>query len=203
MIAIRATSERLFSILFCAIIVTTGCKVRNQAVTKNANDNSELKRLVIIDQQMRQNDTLAMEPIDKKHRAVVMSLLANGLIKTNQDKFNAALILQHTALTFCNGKLVSISPENYLLAHELTKSAFEAGDKSAAYMAAVTYDRYLLYTEGYQKYGTQRVNDETTGEEIWAPIDPNISDKERTKYNVPPLAELLKKYKMKPFPNKK
>jgi hypothetical protein len=203
MITRRASSESFFSIFFWAIVVMAGCKVRNQAMSKNVNDNAELKKLVVIDQQMRQNDTLDMEPIDKKHRAIVISKLANGLIKTNQDKFNASLILQHTALTFCNGKLVSISPENYLLAHELTKSAFEAGDKSVAYMTAVTYDRYLLYTEGYQKYGTQRVNDELTGEEIWAPIDPNTSDKERKKYNVPPLSELLKKYKMKPFPTSK
>src|SRR5215207_711315 len=157
-----AVIKKLFSLLFSAIMVMAGCKVQNVTGTKSINDNSELKKLVLIDQEMRKNDTLDMEPIDKKHRAVVMSFLANGLVKTTTDKFNAALILQHTALTFCNGKLVSISPENYLLAHHLSKSAFEAGDKSIAYMTAVTFDRYLLYTEGYQKYGTQRVNEETT-----------------------------------------
>lgn len=70
-------------------------------------------------------------------------------------------------------------------------------------MTAATYDRYLLYTEGYQKYGTQRVPDEVTEEEVWAPIDPKTTDEERAKYNVPPLTELLKKYKIKTFPNSK
>ena len=197
-------SASLYYIIFCTIILITSCKVQNKITANTLSDNPQLKELVRVDQQMRQRDTVVeMEPIDKQHREVVMSLLANGQIRTSTDKFNASLILQHTALTFCNGKLVSISPENYLLAYHLAKSAFESGDKSVAYMTAATYDRYLLYTEGYQKYGTQRVPDEVTGEEVWAPIDPKTTDEERTKYNVPPLSDLLKKYKMKPFPNSK
>ena len=70
-------------------------------------------------------------------------------------------------------------------------------------MTAATYDRYLLYTAGYQKYGTQRVLDELTGEEVWAPINKETTDEERAKYNVPVLKELLKNYKMKPFKNPK
>jgi hypothetical protein len=204
MIRIKLSANNLFYIIFCMAVIIAACKVQNKITSTGLSDNPQLKELVRIDQQMRQSDTVVeMEPIDKQHRAVVMSLLATGQIKTNTDKFNASLILQHTALTFCNGKLVSISPENYLLAYQLAKSAFESGDKSAAYMTAATYDRYLLYTEGYQKYGTQRVPDEATGEEVWAPIDPKTTDEERAKYNVPPLTELLKKYKMKPFPNSK
>ena len=162
-------------------------------------DNAELKSMVVKDQEIRENDTLDWEPIDKTHREQVMWLLANGKVITSEDKLNAALLLQHTALTFCNGELKSISPENYLMAHQLSKSAFESGAKNAAYMTAVTYDRYLLYTTGMQKFGTQRVLDDISKEEVWAPIDPQTTDAERTKYNVPPLNELLKKYKMKAF----
>jgi len=203
MIRVGFSSKNLVYISFYMTFIIVGCKVQNGVVSTSVSDNSQLEELVRVDQQMRQNDTLDMEPVDKEHRAIVMSLLASGLIKTNKDKFNAALILQHTALTFCNNKLRSISPENYFLAHQLAKSAFESGDKSVAYMTAATYDRYLLYTEDYQKYGTQRVLDEKTGEEVWAPIDPKTTDEERAKYNVPPLTELLKQYKMKPFPNSK
>jgi len=162
-------------------------------------DNIELTSMVIEDQKMREsdNDTIDMEPVDKLHRQKVMQLLAEGKIVTNADKTNAALILQHTALTFCKGKLVSISPENYYLAFTLAKSAFENGDKNAGYFCAATFDRYLLYTTGYQKFGTQRVFDETTGEEIWAPIDPKTTDEEREKFNVPKLSILLSKYRMK------
>jgi hypothetical protein len=197
-------SANLFYFIFCMAVILTGCKVLNKTTSTGLSDNMQLKELVRMDQQMRQSDTVVeMEPIDKQHRAIVMTLLANGQIKTSTDKFNASLILQHTALTFCNGKLASISPENYFLAYQLAKSAFESGDKSSRYMTAATYDRYSLYTEGYQKYGTQRVPDEVTGEEVWAPIDPKTTDEERAKYSVPPLRDLLKKYKLKPFPNSK
>jgi hypothetical protein len=163
-------------------------------------DNVELIEIAEKDQQMRQNDTLDMEPVDKVHRLKVMNLLANDQVKTSNDKLNAALILQHTALRFCNGELVSISPENYYLAYELSKSVFDSGYKKSADMVAATYDRYLLYTQGYQKYGTQRVYDEKTNQEVWAPIDSNTTDTERKRYNIKPLKELLKEYKMKPFP---
>lgn len=163
-------------------------------------DNTELIRMVIEDQKLREsdNDTIDMEPIDKLHRRKVMQFLVEGKIVTNTDKTNAALILQHTALTFCDGQLVSISPENYYLAYTLAKNAFENGDKSAGYFCAATYDRYLLYTQGYQKYGTQRLFDEDTGNEVWAPIDPKTTDEEREKFNVPKLNDLLSQFRIKP-----
>lgn len=170
------------------------CK-KNQEII--ISDNIELKNMVIKDQEMRQLDTLDMEPLDKKHRMKVMEMLAQGKVKTQKDKFNAALILQHTALTYCDQKLVSISPENYYLAYQLVKNSFEEGDTSVAMMVATTYDRYLLYTEGFQKYGTQRVYDESTDSFLWAPIDKTTTDQERAKYKIKPLLDLLKECKMK------
>lgn len=178
--------------LFCLLGIFS-CKKNEEIIS----DNIELKNMVIKDQEMRQLDTLDMEPIDKKHRMKVMELLAQGKVKTQKDKFNAALILQHTALTYCDQKLVSISPENYYLAYQLVKNSFEEGDTSVATMVATTYDRYLLYTEGFQKYGTQRVYDESTDSFLWAPIDTTTTDQERAKYKIKPLIDLLKEYKMK------
>jgi len=118
--------------------------------------NKELKQLVVKDQELRESESgEPMELLDKVHRKRVLELLVNGDVRTAQDKFNAALILQHTALTYCNDRLISMSPENYLLAHTLARSAFASGYKEAAYLTAATYDRYLLFTEGFQKYGTQ------------------------------------------------
>ena len=185
-----------------SVLMLWSCVNRNPKISDVSN-NKELEQLVVKDQEMRNNDTLDMEPIDKMHRHQVMELLADGQVITGQDKFNAALILQHTALTFCNEKLVSISPENYYLAYKLSKSAFESGYKNAGNMTAATYDRYLLYTEGYQKYGTQRIYDEKTEEEYWAPIDSNTTDEERAIYMVKPLKKLLKEYKIQPFKKEK
>lgn len=152
-------------------------------------NNLELKKMVEKDQAIRMsNNVTNLEEIDQLHRYRVFELLALDSIKTNEDKINAALILQHTALEYCGDKLKSKSPENYLLAYHFSK---------AASFIAVTYDRYLLYTKGYQKYVTQRVFEDKTGEEVWAPIDQSTTDQERALYNVPPLDSLLSKYRMK------
>src|SRR6266480_3697730 len=100
----------------------------------------------------------------------------------------------HTPFTYCEKRLVSKSPDNYLLAHHLFKSAFEAGYKDARYLIAASIDRYLSFTEGRQLYGTNRLMNQETGKEEWVPIDRNVSDSERAKYAVLPLAELLKRY---------
>ena len=164
-------------------------------------DNELLIEMVIRDQQVRSpaNDSIDLETVDRQHRQQVFELLSRGQIRTAKDKFNAALILQHTGLLYCDGKLVSISPENYLLAHQLANSAMVSGSRNAGYLAAATYDRYLLYTKGFQKYGTQRLIDDKTGEEMWAPIDPSTTDAERTKYQVPGIDSLKKKYRMMEF----
>ena len=154
--------------------------------------------MVIKDQEMRMNgNDEPMEPKDKIHRQRVMELLSENLIITPDDKFNAALILQHTALTYCNDRLKSISSENYYLAYTLVKSSMESGNKDAAYLVAATYDRFLYFTEGYQKYGTQKIYYEEEGGMLWAPIDTLTTDEERKKYGVKPLSELLKETKMK------
>ena len=125
---------------------------------------------------------------------IVLAQIGQGAVKTPEDQVNAAIVLEHTGLTFCEKRLVGKSPDNYMLAHYLAKSAFEAGYKDARYLVAQTLDRYLSFTEGTQKYGTNRVNNLETGKEEWVPIDRQTPDSERAKYGVPPLATLLKQF---------
>src|SRR5438034_305665 len=61
-------------------------------------------------------------------------------------------------------------------------------------LMAATIERYLSFTVGHQKYGTNRVFNEKTGKEELVPIDRAIPDSERAEYGVAPLAELLKQY---------
>jgi len=53
-------------------------------------------------------------------------------------------------------------------------------------------------TEGYQKYGTNRVINQATGEEELAYIDRATTDAERATYGVAPLAELLRQFREAP-----
>ena len=131
---------------------------------------------------------------DEERIRITLDLIARAELKNPEDKFNAGLILQHTGVTFCDKRLVSISPYNYLLAHNLFTSAFEAGYKEARYLVAASIDRYLTFTQGYQKYGTNRIFNQETGKEELVPIDRKTSDSERAKYGVPSLSELLRQY---------
>jgi hypothetical protein len=131
---------------------------------------------------------------DQERIRLVLAGLGRGAVRTPQDRLNAALVLQHTGMTFCAGQLVSVSPDNYLLAHHLASAAFDAGLADARYLVAQTIDRYLSMTQGFQKYGTNRFTNQQTGQEEFTPIDRATTDAERAKYGVPPLAELLKQF---------
>jgi hypothetical protein len=161
-------------------------------LTEAYGQNPMLRELAKEDQDFRNGKEVART--DRERQKLVLALIAQGASMVPEDKFNAALVLDHTGLTYCDQRLVSKSADNYLLAHYLFTSAFESGYKDARYLVAASFDRYLSFTEGYQKYGTNRVINQETGKEEWVPIDRKTPDSERAKYGVLPLAELLKRY---------
>jgi hypothetical protein len=203
------------SYVLIALVTLLSCKEARQEKTVKPVDHPEIEQLFLKDIELREldarTDTVILENYDKVHRNRIFELLATGEVKTPLDKFRAALILQHTAGKLCDGELGSVSPENYLLAYHLSSTALkelQAANDTASMnkenfprMVALNYDRFLLYTEGYQKYGTQFVFDAATGASLLAPIDTTLAtDKERKKLNVEPLSELLSNHKMKPMP---
>jgi hypothetical protein len=158
--------------------------------------NQLLRQLAKEDQDSRSGKEITRT--DEERVEIVLPIIARGELKTPEDKYNAALVLQHTPLTFCEKRLVSTNPDNYLLAHHLFQSAYAGGYKDARYLIAASIDRYLSMTKGYQKYGTNRMNNQETGKEEWVPIDRNTPDSERAKYGVLPLVELLKRFPEQP-----
>ena len=186
--------SRTCGLIACVAFMTSCAQpsVRTTSSVHSAQSNTLLRELAREDQASRKGDSITRTDADRIK--LVLAEIANGSVRTPEDKTNAALVLQHTGFTFCNNKLTAISPDNYLLAHELAKSAFEAGYADARYLVPQTIDRYLSMTEGRQKYGTSRINNQQTGAEEYPPIDRNTTDAERAKYGVRPLAELLKQY---------
>ncbi len=160
-----------------------------------------LREMAKEDQDSRTGKTIART--DDERRKLVLEMIGKGELKGPQDKFDAALILQHTGMTFCDDRLVSYSTDNYLIAHYLFQSAYDGGIKDALYLIAASMDRYLSMTVGTQKYGTNREFNQKTENEEWVPIDRKTTDAERAKYGVPPLAELLKQYPEQATPKKK
>jgi hypothetical protein len=173
-----------YVVLIIAISLASAATVRGQ--------NALLRELAKEDQGSRTGQTFRRT--DEDRRKLVLSAVAAGDVTTSEDRFNAALVLQHTGFTFCGEQLVSVSADNYLLAHHLAKAAFDAGYQPARQLVAQTIDRYLSMTEGYQKYGTNRFTNQKTGKDELSPIDRTVPDSERAKYGVPPLAELLKQF---------
>ncbi|MCU0638769.1 MAG: hypothetical protein MUF59_02725 [Candidatus Krumholzibacteria bacterium] len=159
-------------------------------------ENGELARLAREDQSVRAGSEDLSSDDERRRR--VLELLAEGLVVTPTDKFNAGLVLQHTGLVFCGEDLKSQSVENYLLAHFLFKQALAGGMKEAAYLAAASIDRYLSFALGFQMYGTNRIIDPVTGKEYLVPIDRAVTDEERALYGVPALRELLQKWPEQP-----
>ncbi|HLJ26095.1 MAG TPA: hypothetical protein VKY85_05250 [Candidatus Angelobacter sp.] len=164
-----------------------------QAAPELLGQNPELKMLAEEDQAARLGNSHVART-DEDRIKLVLELLARDAARTPEDKFNAALVLQHTGLDFCGKRLVSKSPYDYLLAHYLAKQSYEAGYDKARVLVAASIDRYLSFTEGHQRYGTNRVYNQKTGKEELVPIDRDVPDSERAKYGVPPLAQLLRAY---------
>ena len=163
--------------------------------------NAELKALAEEDQAF-QLGTRKVTRTDDDRVKRVLELLAKGAAQTPEDKFSAAIILQHTPADFCNERMVSRGAYNHLLAHYLAIESYEGGDQDARVLVAQTIDRYLSYAKGRQKYGTNRIINQKTGKEELVPIDRSTSDTERAKYGVPPLAELLKSWPEQSTPGK-
>lgn len=155
-------------------------------------DNDQLARLADQDQAVRQGR--ADTGSDDERRRLVLEIIAAGEATTPRDKFNAAIVLQHTGLTFCEGQLKSVSAENYLLAHFLFRDALAAGVPEAGYLSAAAIDRYLSFTKGIQRYGTNRIIDQESGKELLVPIDRSVTDDERVKLGVPALQDLLARW---------
>ena len=115
-----------YSIGLLFLIVSFSCNVK-----RNFHSNNKvIEQLYKKDNEVRlldaQTDTVNLERYDKVHREKIFQLLANGEVKTPIDKIRAAWILQHTAAKICDGELTSISPENFLLAYQLSSSAWDA-----------------------------------------------------------------------------
>jgi len=176
--------------------VIAGALTLNESCAKTASTgetpNALLAQLLKEDKASRTGDSVARSDEDRIH--LVLNELAGGRVRTPEDQFAAALVLDHSPMTFRGELLVAKSPHDYLLAHYLAQSAFERGNQDARVLVAQAIDRYLSMTAGYQKYGTNRFINQKTGQEELAPVDRNTTDAERAVYGIKPLAELLKQY---------
>lgn len=156
---------------------------------------SELRAAYEDDQHSRSPDGPTEPCGDEKRRARVLDLLADTQIQSPSSKYFAAMILQHTPQGIVDNRVVSASPENYLLAYFLAKSAAAAGHEGAKQLAATALDRYLVSQRKPQKFGTQFQLNLQTARLEFSPVDPATTDAERAEWNVPPIDVTLRNFR--------
>jgi hypothetical protein len=147
-------------------------------------DNPELARLYQEDQADRavgpngKQDWEAVSKRDDERRARIRAIVAERGARTAADHYHAAMVYQH-------GSTVADFEEAHRLA--LRAAELDPSHKSAKWLAAAANDRSLMNQGKPQLYGTQfKLVD---GKWVLWEVDPSITDEERAKWGVPPLAE--------------
>lgn len=181
---------RVFVLLLVSATLTAGC-TRAQSGRSASNEatanNAELARLFEQDQAARKNmsvDSLEAAAIqklireDSLRRVRVGELLGSGSAQTADDYYHAAMVFQHGADTAA-----------YRRAHELAEKAvaLDSTHRSAKWLTAASWDRYLMQQGKPQWYGTQFTWQ--AGEE-WALYEVDttkVTDDERRRLGVPSL----------------
>jgi TonB family protein len=120
--------------------------------TSTPPDNEELRRLHDEDQADRSPadgrtvDWSAVQARDRARQERIKVLFSQGQLRTANDYYHAAMILQH-----------GVTPEDFLLAHEFCVVAISKGrtDKETRWLAASAEDRFLMNIGRPQRFGTQ------------------------------------------------
>jgi TPR repeat protein len=123
---------------------------------------------------------IAMRDRDRERRREVAAMIDAGAVTTAEDLFQAARIFQH-----------GDEPADARMAFDLARQSAERNHRPARWLAAAAYDRWLMYQGLPQKYGTNYVSDGKR-QRLWD-VNPATTDDERALWDVPPLAEQLRK----------
>jgi hypothetical protein len=141
--------------------------------------NSEMAEIYKADQAIRQSldafqaqaERISAEDAARRDRVRV--LLDSGALRAAEDFRLAAMVFQHGS-----------EPRDYILAHTLALVALARGDRSAAWIAAASLDRYLHAIGQPQIFGSQFSRDALSQE----PYDRTlVSDALRRELGVPAL----------------
>lgn len=123
-------------------------------------------------------------PRDAARLLRVKELCQEQSLRTGEDYYHAAMILQHSS-----------EPEDYLLAHELCIIAIIKGKEpakwlvAAKWLAAASEDRYLVSIGRPQRFGTQYRLDKASGDYFLYEVAPGLSDEIRRAFNCPSLSK--------------
>ena len=125
-------------------------ETRPSSATEATDSNPEMRAIFAADQADRKPGGSMNWPEvsarDRARKARVRELLDQGQLKTGDDFYSAAFVLQH-----------GDASNDFLLAHALAMAAQAKGRSDAAWIAAATLDRFLQKLDRPQIFGTQFV----------------------------------------------
>ncbi|AGC43764.1 hypothetical protein MYSTI_02448 [Myxococcus stipitatus DSM 14675] len=162
----------------------------NLVATMAPHSNTELFSLFLEDQEDREGERAgreleraAIRPRDALRRGRVNELLKAGKVQSAKDYFHAGAILHHGEDT------------DFQRAHTLLLKSVELDPKDglARMLTATAEDRVLMMQGKPQRYGTQR--ERANGQWRLYAVDPSVTDAERAKWGLPPLAQVLEEVK--------
>ncbi len=171
--------------IFLGLGLTLTASLRSPQDSASSDVSEILRQMYEDDQAVRAEDWSVFTPeqfaelhrADGERRSEVLAIVADDALRTGDDHYYAAMILQH------GGR-----PEDYLLSHVLATVAGFEGHKTAKWLAAASLDRYLQSVERPQIFGTQYL--QAGGETTQDPIDAQLlPDSVRRRYGVPSAAE--------------
>jgi hypothetical protein len=158
-------------------------RARSNRETYERAQNPELLTLYEADQADRalppeRIDWRVVGPRDAQRLARVKQLVRTGGLHSADDFFHAAMVLQH-------GPLPDDTDEARRLA--LRAVELDPAQEQAKWLAAAALDRSLMRRGKPQRFGTQFLI--VDGKWQLYQVDPAVSDEERERWNVPPLAQ--------------
>ncbi len=118
---------------------------------------------------------------DVERRKQTLELLNGGKLRSADDYFYAAMVMQH-----------GNKAEEYLLAHILATASLKLGREKSAWLAGSSLDRYLIKIGQPQVFGSQFNNSQPTDPSKWTnePYNQNlVPDALRKIYYQPTLEE--------------
>lgn len=165
------------------VIALVGQSLSAHSAEVKLTTQEELAKLYKEDQDDRRStgslqDWEAVGMRDEARELRVKELLAAGPLGSGQAYYHAAMILQHAG-----------TPDDYLLAHDLSVIAISKGEVKAKWLAAASLDRFLMSVGRPQRYGTQYRSTKLSKPPQLYLVDPSVSDVLRTEMDVPTLAQ--------------
>ena len=147
-------------------------------------DSERLAEIFSEDQAARQTKPIDWETVrilDEQHRKEVLGMLSAGKVRTSNDFYHAAMVMQHGEAT-----------EEYQLAFSLSRisATLDPSNKKALWLSAASWDRILMSKGVPQWYGTQYQSPAPGAPTELYRIDESVvTDAERAATNVPSLQE--------------